>query len=103
MFSFVCGAKKQREMQCELISIMSDEWFDKMIVIYREKLQYNKLLSLVIARRLDSIRFIDILIRLTQTGNPFKTLEDYSPYSIKKTLASYICLVLMNCLHNLIV
>ena len=43
MFSFVCGAKKQRERQCELISIMSNECFDKMILIYSEKLQYNKL------------------------------------------------------------
>ena len=43
MFSFVCGAKKQREGQYELISIMNNECFDKMIVIYIEKLQYNKL------------------------------------------------------------
>ena len=34
-------AKRQRERQCEPISIMRNECFDKIIVIYSEKLQYN--------------------------------------------------------------
>ena len=38
------------------------------------------------ARRYDLIRFINFLMRLTQTGNPFKTLEDCKPYSMKKHL-----------------
>ena len=82
------------------MSIMSNENFDKIILIYGEKLQYNELLIvtfLVIARRFDLIRSINVLIRLTQTGNPFKPLEDYCPYSVQKNLASYIYLVLLNC------
>ena len=82
------------------MSIMSNENFDKIILIYGEKLQYNELLIimfLVIARRFDLILSINFLIRLAQTENPFRPLEYYCPYSVQKNLASYIYLVLSNC------